>query len=308
MVWFSYHGGHSGEFCKHAQNTLREVVERAVEVGFTTFGLSEHCPRLRQQDLYAEEAPLTPVDLQSHFAAYIQEARKLQTEYADRIELLVGFETEALPEDTWPQAMAAIAAQHPFDFFIGSVHSVKGTYIDYKPELTKALEQQLGGWDELSIAYFEEVADLVTTLRPPVVGHLDLVRRFEGTQFNFSRRVWPKISGALEAVGATGGLLELNAAPARKGFGPIYPCPEILEQARRMGIPITLSDDSHGISSVGGGLDACLAAAAAAGYREVHYLSRVPTRTAVPLATNSALYRCSASIEDVRPAPTVANR
>src|SRR6187549_1606807 len=116
MVWFSYHGGHSGQFCGHAQNSLREVVERAVELGFMTFGLSEHCPRLRQRDLYVEEAAVgTPADLQTTFSAYIVEARKLQAEFAGRIELLVGFETEALPEDNWQQAMNAVAAQHPFD-------------------------------------------------------------------------------------------------------------------------------------------------------------------------------------------------
>lgn len=44
MVWFSYHGGHSGEFCAHATSTLEEVVDTAIERGFTHYGLSEHCP------------------------------------------------------------------------------------------------------------------------------------------------------------------------------------------------------------------------------------------------------------------------
>lgn len=304
MVWFSHHGGHSGEFCQHAQNTLREVVERAIAVGFSTFGLSEHCPRFRDRDLYTEEFPLTPADLQMHFRAYIEEARKLQTEYADRIELLVGFETEALPEDDWQRAMNTIAAQHPFDFFIGSVHSVDGTYVDYKPEITRALEERLGGWDELCIAYFEEVAQLVETLRPPVVGHLDLVRRFAGEQFSFSPRVWPAIERALAVVRSTGGLLELNATPARKRFGPIYPVEDILALARRMDVLITLSDDSHGVSSVGGGLDECLKVAARVGYRELHYLTRFPTSGGEPSAYNPEVFRCRVAIDDVRPLET----
>lgn len=303
MVWFSYHGGHSGQFCQHAQSSLREVVERAVELGFTTFGLSEHCPRLREQDLYVEEAPLTPADLQTHFSAYIVEARKLQTEYADRIELLVGFETEALPEDSWPQAMNAIANQHPFDFFIGSVHSVGGVYVDYKPEITLALERDLDGWDNLCIAYFDEVAKLVETLRPPVVGHLDLVRRFKGHDFSFSERVWPSITRALEVVRSTGALMELNATPMRKGFGPVYPTSEILELAYQMNVPLTLADDSHGVPSVGGGLDACLRAAANAGYQTLHYLTRSPRGVATPTHHNPAIHCCAVALDDVRPAP-----
>lgn len=306
MVWFSYHGGHSGQFCGHAQNSLREVVERAVEVGFTTFGLSEHCPRLRTRDLYAEESKLSPADLQTHFSRYIVEACKLQAEYADRIELLVGFETEALPEDSWERAMTAIAAQHPFDFFIGSVHSVNGIYIDYKPEITLGLEQQLGGWDALCIAYFEEVAKLVGTLRPPVVGHINLVRRFKGDEFEFSERVWPSIEHALDVTRSVGALLELNATPARKGFGPLYPSREILELARRMNVAITLSDDSHGVSSVGGGLDACLQAAAKAGYEELHYFTRFPQGPATPMHHNPTLSRCAVNVNEVGPRPAKA--
>ncbi len=304
MVWFSHHGGHSGEFCQHAQNTLREVVERAVAVGFSTFGLSEHCPRLRQRDLYAEEFPLTPADLETHFRAYIDEARRLQAEYADRIELLVGFETEALPENDWQRAMNTIATQHPFDFFVGSVHSVDGTYVDYKPEITRALEQRLGGWDQLCIAYFDEVAQLVETLRPPVVGHIDLVRRFEGDQFTFSPRVWPSIERALEVVRSTGALLELNATPARKGFGPVYPVVDILDLARRMDVLVTLSDDSHGVSSVGGGLEECVKLAAGVGYRELHYLTRSPIGPGEPSRYNPEVYRCRVDIGDVRPVTT----
>ena len=28
MPWFSYHGGHSGQFCRHAKDMLAAVVER----------------------------------------------------------------------------------------------------------------------------------------------------------------------------------------------------------------------------------------------------------------------------------------
>lgn len=55
MPWFSYHGGHSGEFCRHARGHLEEVVEQAWQAGFTHYGLSEHCTRLRSDDLFDDE-------------------------------------------------------------------------------------------------------------------------------------------------------------------------------------------------------------------------------------------------------------
>ena len=51
---FSLHS-HSGQFCKHAAGTLEEVVREVVDQGFEVYGLTEHVPRYRQQDLYPEE-------------------------------------------------------------------------------------------------------------------------------------------------------------------------------------------------------------------------------------------------------------
>src|SRR5438045_1413741 len=34
----SLHGGHSGEFCDHAEGTLREILTAAVAAGYHTFG------------------------------------------------------------------------------------------------------------------------------------------------------------------------------------------------------------------------------------------------------------------------------
>lgn len=303
MVWFSYHGGHSGEFCGHAKDTLRQVVERAIEVGFTTYGLAEHCPRVRARDLYPEEAHLTPADLRERFASYIQEARKLQAEYQHQIELLVGFETEALPEDSWPQLMAEVKAQHDFDFFIGSVHSVAGVFIDFTQETTDSLAKRFGSWDALCSAYFDEVANLVATLEPPVVGHIDLIRRFRGEAVQFGPSVWPSVRRALEAVRDVGALLELNAAPQRRQFGPLYPSLEILNAAHQMNIPLTLSDDSHGVASVHGGLEACVSTAALVGYRELHYLTKKGDTPGEPTRYNPNVRVCKAALSDVFPVP-----
>ena len=51
---FSHHS-HSGQFCKHASGTLEEVVLEAIRQKFRVYGLTEHVPRYREQDLYPEE-------------------------------------------------------------------------------------------------------------------------------------------------------------------------------------------------------------------------------------------------------------
>lgn len=276
MPWFSYHGGHSGQFCKHARGALQDVVLRAIEAGFTHYGLSEHVARYRELDIFPEEHELgvTPEALVAAFEAYVAHARMLQHDYADRIELLVGFETERLPPGDWAARMREARARLGVDYIVGSVHDVEGLVIDYKPEHTQAVADQVGGVEELHVRYFDALTELISELRPEVVGHIDLIRKFDGERPAFGARAWRHLERTLEAAREAGSLLDVNAALYRRGLGPVYPLPSILQRAREMGIGVTLGDDGHGPHDVGVGLSACMQAIAAAGYREVSYLTR----------------------------------
>lgn len=276
MPWFSFHGGHSGQFCRHAKGTLDEVLARAHAVGFSTFGLSEHAPRYRARDLFPDEADLQPADLVATFARYVEEADRQRRAWAGRMEVLVGFESEVVPED-WGPIMRQLRADARIDYVVGSVHTVGGECIDLSAERTAALAEALGGREALQRAYFDELTAMIEAFRPDVIGHLDLIRKFDGAAPAFSPTIWPHIERALEAARAAGAALDVNASPARRGMGPVYPLPAILARAHAMGVPVTLGDDSHGPADVGVGLEAALAAVAAAGYREVHYLTRAPS-------------------------------
>ena len=181
VPWFSYHGGHSGQFCRHATGDLEAVVQSAAEAGFTTYGLSEHCPRTRNEDLLPDETDLTPDDLIDLFDAYVAEATRLQSEWLGRLEILVGFETEAVPPAGWITRMRALRESVPScDYVVGSVHHVAGHCIDSTPDATARVADALGGRESLHGAYFDLIAELAIELRPEVIGHFDLIRKFDG--------------------------------------------------------------------------------------------------------------------------------
>lgn len=190
------------------------------------------------------------------------------------IELLVGFETETLPPEGWLEAMTGLRDAYPFDYIVGSVHDICGRWLDYSPAVKDALAADLGGTEALQIAYFDAVTTMVETLRPDIVAHLDLVRKYEPEGFCFSPRVSRTIDRTLEAIRAAASILDVNCAAFRNGYGPVYPLPQILERAQAMDIRVTLGDDSHGVETVGVGLVQSLAAIAAAGYQSVAYLTR----------------------------------
>jgi histidinol-phosphatase (PHP family) len=170
-----------------------------------------------------------------------------------------------------------------FDYIVGSVHDICGRWLDYSANDTAALAADLGGPEELRLAYFGQVTDMVERLKPDIIAHLDLVRKYDPPGFVFSDRVVRSIDRTLDAIQANGSALDVNCAAFRNGYGPVYPLPQILERARKTGIPVTLGDDSHGVQTVGVGLDQSLAAIAAAGYRSVAYLTRTEGWREAPL-------------------------
>jgi histidinol-phosphatase (PHP family) len=67
----------------------------------------------------------------------------------------------------------------------------------------------------------------------------------------------------------TGVALDVNARGLIKPCKRIYPDDWILSEARRIGVPVTLGDDSHGPRDVGLNLHVAVAAIARAGYGQL---------------------------------------
>lgn len=266
----SLHGGHSGEFCDHAEGTLREILDAAVAFGYRAFGVSEHAPRLGAQYLYDRERELgwTVAKIESDFARYQTLLSELAAEYADRLTILRGFEAEVVPDDYARIMRGYREAVSPdgrpaFDYMVGSVHFIHGHSIDGPRVLFEQALASRGGLEPLAVEYYHQVAAMIEALRPDVVGHFDLIKlnviRY-GAQAGYdpaqlqSPAVCASALGALEAAQAHNCILDLNTAGWRKGLGEPYPGSAFVALADSMGIPFCFGDDSHRVSEVGAGI------------------------------------------------------
>ncbi|RIB01178.1 histidinol-phosphatase [Gigaspora rosea] len=256
---FSHHS-HSGQFCQHAKGKLEEIVQEAIKKKFLVYGLSEHCPRYRIQDLYPEESHLQPSDLSKTFSEFVTEARRLQEKYKSQITLLVGLESEYITNSSTTE-IQNLVSQYNLDYFVGSVHHVHETPIDYDLKtfeiaLSKSAisnnytEGSVNSAEEnLFASYFDSQYQILKDLKPMVVGHFDVIRIFR-QNFELTDFLYKKIERNIEFVVEYGGLFEINTAGFKK-IQCAYPQRDILKLIIEKGGKLTISDDCHTPQSVG---------------------------------------------------------
>ena len=249
----SVHGGHSGQFCGHAKNTLEEIVKAYIAQGYRWVGLTEHMPPDRIEHGYPEEADagLSAKDQYARFTEYITTARHLQKKYASQITLYVGFETEAF-EGYQPWLQHLMDTLKP-DYIVGSLHHVQDLLIDSTPGAYRKASETFGGVDALYAAYFDRQYELITTFSPAVVGHFDLIRIFDpGYRERLVKPdIWQRIQRNLEAIKERKLIMDFNLRALMKGHSEPYVSRPILEAAYKMGIAVVPGDDSHGVKNIG---------------------------------------------------------
>ncbi len=249
----SVHGGHSGEFCCHAKDSLEEIINAYIEKGFSWVGITEHMPPVSDSFLYTDEKKegLNAEKMYSRFERYILTCRELQRKYHHLIEILVGFETETYTGSE--MFIKDLIRKFKPDYMVGSIHHVNNLEIDTSADHYNHAAESMGGIDELYCRYFDQQYEMIQALRPQVVGHFDLIRIFDPDyQSRLSKPIIrEKTHRNLKAVKANSLILDFNMRALRKGAPEPYISSMILKRAMELKISVIPGDDSHGLSTVG---------------------------------------------------------
>ena len=211
------------------RSSPEEMARAAVAAGFSDLGFSAHSP-----------APFDAGSLRSE-AEYRGTLLKLREECTGTLRIAIGMEQDYL---------APVARRSDYDFLIGSVHflRVEGVChaVDWDEERFGALVAAFGSPMAAVRAYYASVADMVRTQRPDVVGHFDLIGKFNagGRFFEEDEDYRRAALEALDAVIESGSVPELNA----RGFlwrGRPYPDGFLLRRLRERKCLLTLQADCH---------------------------------------------------------------
>ena len=249
----SLHGGHSGQFCCHAGNTLEEMIRAYIDKGFKTVGITEHMPMPGDEFLYPDEVAqgLTAMDLHDRFRRYFEELNRLRDAYRDQITVYRGFETETVT-GAIDLARTLIREFEP-DYIVGSVHHVNDRCFDYSRENYDAIARDCGSVHAMYLAYFDAQFEMIRALRPFVVGHFDIIRIFDD---RYARRLdHPEIRERmvrnLSLIRDLGLVLDYNLRPLARGEKAPYLAPPVLELAKEMDIGVVPGDDAHNTDQAG---------------------------------------------------------
>jgi histidinol-phosphatase (PHP family) len=249
----SVHGGHSGQFCHHATDSLEEIIELYIAKGFPWVGITEHAPGISLELLYPDQraAGFTPEFLYDRFSRYIQECRRLQEKYRNDIQIFAAMESETY--SGYQQFIPSLIETFRPDYIVGSVHFVDDMGFDYSREQYDRTAAAIGGNDALYCRYFDLQYEMIRLLEPSVVGHFDLIRIFDPDyrQRLLQPEIMKRIERNLELIKELDLIMDFNLRSLLKGADEPYISRVILEMARKMEIAVVPGDDSHGLGNIG---------------------------------------------------------
>ena len=137
------------------------------------------------------------------------------------------------------RSSGTLLEKYELDLFVGSLHHVHTIPIDYDTQLYHSARSKSGDADEKVFEdYFDAQLAMLQAIKPPVVGHFDLIRlKADAPDKSFRTwpEVWEKAVRNLRFVAGYGGVLELNSSSLRKGMSESYPQVEICEVCYAMG-------------------------------------------------------------------------
>ena len=217
------------------RDSPEDIVKEAIRRGMTRLGFSGHS--------YTEfdTEPCMSVDGTQR---YVDEIHRLKAKYAGQIEILCGTEQDYYSD----------MPTGDYDYVIGSVHYVvyEGEYIsvDNTPEIFADLIHRFND-DPYKLAeeYYSLAADVVRKTNADIIGHFDLITKFnEGSRFfdEDNPRYISACNDVLASLLETGKPFEINTGAVSRGWRKSpYPSAKILEYIASHNGSVILSSDSH---------------------------------------------------------------
>lgn len=233
-----------------------EMAETAFSLGFLALGFSGH-----------KDPPFSDCGMtEENEAAYRKEVVRVKNEYAGRMEIYCGIEQDILAgrRDPW------------YDYAIGSVHWLEKDgvrlSVDWTAEKARWNIETAFHGDPYAYAraYYAAVAQVKEKTGCDIIGHFDLLTKFEDSCAFFDQedpRYRAAASWALDALALPGAIFEINTGAMARGYRKTpYPALWILKELKKRRCAVMINSDCHDRSRLVCGFDSAAELARQAGF------------------------------------------
>ncbi len=232
-----YSNIHTHTTFSDGKNTPEEMILGAIDLGFSSIGISDHSEVWFQSQYCL---------LESEYEEYQILLSELKKKYEDKIDVLCGIE---LDNDSKKDLSG-------FDYTIASVHYIfvgdEWFPVDQKKEYLFDFISKHGRGDhyELARRYFDLVATMSQKGGFDVLGHFDLINKF--SLFDDEDEIYQKIAlEALDEVIKTAPRIEVNTGAISRGYKTLpYPASPFLSRIAQKGGKLVLNGDSHRVETL----------------------------------------------------------
>ncbi len=246
----------------HFRESIESYAARAAELGLAELGLSEHIYRLT---IAPGVVPWRPAGLPvGDIGGYVRAVEEVKAEHAARasrgepaVTLRLSMEVDIIPSTV--SILQAALPLYPFDYILGSVHTV--------PDLPKDAPDE-----EAYQGYYATMQWAATSGLFSSIAHPDRIHRKLGAvDQRFLHNLMAETVRTLAANGVCG---EASSNGVRGGYIGVDPNETFMRLCFQHGVPITLGSDAHRLDVLGEGLPEVRDFAWQIGYREVATFER----------------------------------
>lgn len=226
------------EYSDDSVYPMETIIEDAIQKGMKELCFTDHVDYGVKEDwINGKEVPNAVMNV--HYEKYFEEIERLQKKYEGQIVIRKGLEFGIQMHTR--NLFQKLVDTYPMDFIILSVHQVEDKEF-WNNDFQKGRTEE-----EYYARYYKELYDLVHNFHSySVLGHMDLIRRYDDKDgFPFEKNE-AMIREILKQVIADGKGIEVNTSSKRYGLDDLTPSKKILEIYKELGGTIlTIGSDSH---------------------------------------------------------------
>ncbi|MGG3280020.1 histidinol-phosphatase HisJ [Paenibacillus solani] len=253
-------------YCYHGSDEpLERYIDQAIELGFDRYTLSEHSPLptglIKDADLFKRLA--MPIE---ELPFYIQYAKRIKSQYADKVDITVGLELDYLPthmiftehilNDWYGELEDVIYSVHylPGD---GGMHCIDNSVESFRENIMG----YYGSMENVVNEYYDYVeAAIIWIAQLPIrkrIGHINLIEKFASELPPIDEnQVRSRLEGIIPLLIKTNVGVDVNTAGLRVSTcGKPYVPDWFLAECTKRGISCVYGSDAHKPEDVGTGWD-----------------------------------------------------